>query len=222
MSTGSDLIAMIAGRQDLADYQKKHWNGTFAEYLDIVRTNPKVTRTAYQRVYDMILAARHRGGPGQQRETSPIQVLRGPCRSGPGRDFRSRPNLDEPGERPQERRASLRDRSDCGHPPCSTGRWAAPRARSPACSRKAWSITSKEPTRAPSTPTAPWREEGLDGTDHLHCRLARCDEEPLHLVHVRIPRRTLVESALAPRCSTTLPRSPSKATSARSAARPTT
>ncbi|MBV8677478.1 MAG: serine protein kinase, partial [Planctomycetaceae bacterium] len=56
MSTGSDLIAMIASRQNLADYQKKHWHGTFAEYLDIARRNPKVTRTAYQRVYDMILS----------------------------------------------------------------------------------------------------------------------------------------------------------------------
>jgi serine protein kinase len=51
-----DLIASIAGRQNLADYQKKHWHGTYAEYLDIVRANPKVTRTAYQRVYDMILS----------------------------------------------------------------------------------------------------------------------------------------------------------------------
>ncbi len=55
MSTGSDLIALIAGRQDLADYQKKHWHGSFAEYLDIVRQSPRVTRTAYQRLYDMIL-----------------------------------------------------------------------------------------------------------------------------------------------------------------------
>src|SRR5215211_8669743 len=55
MTTGSDLIASIASRQNLADYQKKHWHGTFADYLDIVRQNPKVTRTAYQRVYDMIL-----------------------------------------------------------------------------------------------------------------------------------------------------------------------
>src|SRR5438270_8286444 len=56
MSAGTDLIAMIASRQNLADYQKKHWHGTFAEYLDIVRRDPKVTRTAYQRLYDMILA----------------------------------------------------------------------------------------------------------------------------------------------------------------------
>ena len=55
MSTGSDLIAMISSRQNLADYQKKHWSGSFADYLDIVRREPRVTRTAYQRVYDMIL-----------------------------------------------------------------------------------------------------------------------------------------------------------------------
>ncbi len=56
MSTGSDLIALVSSRQNLADYQKKHWHGTFAEYLDIVRSDPKVTRSAYQRVYDMILS----------------------------------------------------------------------------------------------------------------------------------------------------------------------
>ena len=36
MATGTDLIALIANRQNRADYQKKHWHGTFAEYLDIV------------------------------------------------------------------------------------------------------------------------------------------------------------------------------------------
>ena len=56
MSIGTDLIAMIADRQNLADYQKKHWHGTFAEYLDIIRQDPKVTRSAYQRLYDMILS----------------------------------------------------------------------------------------------------------------------------------------------------------------------
>ena len=54
MSTGSDLISLIASRQNLDDYQKKHWSGSFAEYLDIVRRDPRVTRTAYQRLYDMI------------------------------------------------------------------------------------------------------------------------------------------------------------------------
>jgi serine protein kinase len=55
MSTGTDLIALIASRQNRADYQKKHWHGTFADYIEVVRREPKVTRTAYQRLYDMIL-----------------------------------------------------------------------------------------------------------------------------------------------------------------------
>ena len=56
MSTGLDLISLIASRQNLDDYQKKHWCGSFAEYLDIVRRDPSVTRTAYQRLYDMIVS----------------------------------------------------------------------------------------------------------------------------------------------------------------------
>jgi serine protein kinase len=55
-STGTDLIALVANRQNRADYQKKHWHGTFAEYVEVVRHDPKVTRSAYQRLYDMILA----------------------------------------------------------------------------------------------------------------------------------------------------------------------
>lgn len=32
-----------------------HWSGTFYEYLDLVKANPKITRNAYQRMYDMIV-----------------------------------------------------------------------------------------------------------------------------------------------------------------------
>jgi serine protein kinase len=46
---------LIASRQNRADYQKKHWHGTFADYIEVVRRDTKVTRTAYQRLYDMIL-----------------------------------------------------------------------------------------------------------------------------------------------------------------------
>jgi serine protein kinase len=56
MSTGSELINLIGSRQNLDDYQKKHWTGTFSEYLDIVQRDPRVTRTAYQRIYDMIIS----------------------------------------------------------------------------------------------------------------------------------------------------------------------
>jgi serine protein kinase len=54
MSTGSDLISLIANRQNLEDYQRKHWTGSFAEYLDVLRRDPNVARSAYQRLYDMI------------------------------------------------------------------------------------------------------------------------------------------------------------------------
>ncbi|MBN1959305.1 MAG: serine protein kinase [Deltaproteobacteria bacterium] len=52
----SELIAKIAAYQDLEQYRDQHWEGTFEEYLQIIRKNPQVTRNAFQRVYDMILS----------------------------------------------------------------------------------------------------------------------------------------------------------------------
>ena len=51
-----DLTSKIAALQNFREYEELNWNGTFEEYLKIVRENPKVTRTAFQRVYDMILS----------------------------------------------------------------------------------------------------------------------------------------------------------------------
>ncbi len=33
------------------------WSGTFQEYLDLVKSNPKITRNAFQRMYDMVIEA---------------------------------------------------------------------------------------------------------------------------------------------------------------------
>jgi serine protein kinase len=52
----SELIAKIAAYQDLDQYREQHWEGTFDEYLNLVRKDPKVTRNSFQRVYDMILS----------------------------------------------------------------------------------------------------------------------------------------------------------------------
>ena len=38
------------------EFAELHWTGTFEEYLEVVRKNPTVARSAYQRVYDMILS----------------------------------------------------------------------------------------------------------------------------------------------------------------------
>jgi serine protein kinase len=57
MSAGQQILSLIGERQNLDQFRKKNWAGTFEEYLDLVRANPRVTRNAYQRVYDMIMSA---------------------------------------------------------------------------------------------------------------------------------------------------------------------
>jgi len=52
----SELVHRIAKLQDFKAYEDLHWTGTFEEYLSLVRQNPRVARTAYERVYDMILS----------------------------------------------------------------------------------------------------------------------------------------------------------------------
>src|SRR5262249_43997998 len=56
MSTGKSILNAIRQHVNLTDYRKTHWEGSFEEYLDIVLKHPEVTRTAYQRLYDMILS----------------------------------------------------------------------------------------------------------------------------------------------------------------------
>ena len=46
----------IAQMQDFKQYKELHWEGTFDDYLQIVREKPQVTRNAYQRCYDMIIS----------------------------------------------------------------------------------------------------------------------------------------------------------------------
>ncbi len=55
MSGGTSIISMIQANQDIAEFRNLAWNGTFEQYLDIVRENPRVTRNAWQRMYDMVL-----------------------------------------------------------------------------------------------------------------------------------------------------------------------
>ena len=56
MGTGRTFLEHMSKRQSPDTYRQEHWQGSFDEYLDIVKTNPKVTRTAYQRLYDMIMS----------------------------------------------------------------------------------------------------------------------------------------------------------------------
>ncbi len=56
MVSGSEIVSIISQRQDRDQFRRKNWVGTFEEYLELVRDDPKITRTAYQRIYDMILS----------------------------------------------------------------------------------------------------------------------------------------------------------------------
>jgi serine protein kinase len=49
------LTSKIAALQDYDVYRELHWEGSFEDYLALVRKNPKITRNAFQRMYDMIL-----------------------------------------------------------------------------------------------------------------------------------------------------------------------
>jgi serine protein kinase len=51
---GKSLLRVLAERQQAVTFQKEHWEGTFEQYLDIVAANPGVTRTAFQRLFDMV------------------------------------------------------------------------------------------------------------------------------------------------------------------------
>ena len=53
---GREIISLVAQRQDLDQFRRKSWEGTFEEYLDLVADNPRATRNAFERVYDMILS----------------------------------------------------------------------------------------------------------------------------------------------------------------------
>jgi serine protein kinase len=50
------LVSKIAALQDYKEYENLHWEGSFEDYLELVRKNPRVTRNAFQRVYDMVLS----------------------------------------------------------------------------------------------------------------------------------------------------------------------
>src|SRR5213594_1726109 len=53
--TGSEIVQLIGRLQDLRGFRDQHWEGSFEDYLQIVQHSPRVTRTAFQRIYDMLL-----------------------------------------------------------------------------------------------------------------------------------------------------------------------
>jgi serine protein kinase len=55
-SSNNNIISLIGNLQDVEGYRELHWEGSLAEYLNIVKENPKIARNAFQRIHDMILS----------------------------------------------------------------------------------------------------------------------------------------------------------------------
>ena len=55
MSSGESILARAKSTIDTTGFREQSWTGTFAQYVDVVRREPRVTRTAFERIYDMIL-----------------------------------------------------------------------------------------------------------------------------------------------------------------------
>src|SRR5512138_2097604 len=50
------ILSKIEHLQDVTGFRGLHTEMSFEDYLDTVRSDPKVARTAFQRVYDMIVS----------------------------------------------------------------------------------------------------------------------------------------------------------------------
>ena len=52
---GLNIANFVKDHYKPDDFSHLHWSGTFQDYVDIVSENSKVTRNAFQRIYDMVL-----------------------------------------------------------------------------------------------------------------------------------------------------------------------
>ena len=46
MSPKIDVVSLVSELQDTSSYKELNWEGSFQDYIDIVGTDPRVTRTA--------------------------------------------------------------------------------------------------------------------------------------------------------------------------------
>jgi len=53
---GSGIVSLVQKMHDKDTFLDLNWTGTFQDYLDLVCGNPKVARSAFQRIYDMVLS----------------------------------------------------------------------------------------------------------------------------------------------------------------------
>ncbi len=52
----SNIFSIIKSLQNVDEYKQLNWEGNFADYLEIVKSHPRVTRNSFQRLFDMIIS----------------------------------------------------------------------------------------------------------------------------------------------------------------------
>ncbi|MEK6799026.1 MAG: serine protein kinase [Planctomycetota bacterium] len=55
MANATDILSIVDRHVNPTKFREQHWEGTFQDYLDLVTSNPKVARNAFQRIYEMIM-----------------------------------------------------------------------------------------------------------------------------------------------------------------------
>ena len=51
----ASLLDKIASHHNQTEYKDLMWKGSFDDYLEKVKENPDIVRSAYQRLHDMVL-----------------------------------------------------------------------------------------------------------------------------------------------------------------------
>src|SRR5882724_10587451 len=82
MAKNNPLISIIDRKLDVSNFREQHWEGSFAEYLDIVTENPSVARNAFQRVYDMVISYGAEGYTQFKQELNRYRFFADPFDSG--------------------------------------------------------------------------------------------------------------------------------------------
>ncbi len=55
MGSAKDILSIVDKHVNPSRFREQHWEGPFSEYLDLVLKNPRVSRNAFQRIYDMVM-----------------------------------------------------------------------------------------------------------------------------------------------------------------------
>ena len=55
MATSHEIFSLVKENLSPDRFREQHWEGSFQDYLELVTANPRVSRNAFQRLYEMIM-----------------------------------------------------------------------------------------------------------------------------------------------------------------------